>query len=655
MPPGSSGAGPVQLGTGDPMRWQELAEHERDLGFVPRDCVRWLDPPELLRSAARVLVARAFADFGDKRELQGVFPDGLAELGRPPQKQRDQPGDAKAKPDELWIDFVADLGDGFDATYSVACLVAAPTLTIGPGALALPRADLLVLGGDEVYPTASTRDYENRTTGPYRAALPAPGAGEPGGGPSLVALPGNHDWYDGLTAFVRVFTRGRRIGAWQTIQSRSYFAINPVDGWWILGLDSQLSSYIDEPQLDFFRTRVSANLQPGDAVIVCAAEPAWVHTEANPDAFNQLHFFERTVVRNRVDPDSGELTPTGAQVRLWLTGDKHHYCRYEQQAPSPTQEPDPLRTPAQAITCGLGGAFLSSTHDLPDHLSLPPRESRMLDKDPPVEFGLTGSTYPALTASPQLMRRIANPLSPFWAGRRNPRFAATMAVVHLVLVLLLARVISRVFHLAGLMGALADPMPAVAFGCGVLVLAVLVVLGSWLRLDRGRRGSRAAAPRRENPTAGLARRNGPPTTATLVALQFVAAAITLVVLAVAPLPNPTDAWWLALVTAATGLVILVLGLLLATEAFALSALYGRTGHAALWSMSGQAIEDHKGFLRMRLTPTEITIHPVVIDEICHDWSLEPASPQGVRPVPAHGLPGVRLLEEPIVVTKEALR
>ncbi|MFC7614164.1 hypothetical protein ACFQV2_12045 [Actinokineospora soli] len=32
---------------------------------------------------------------------------------------------------------------------------------------------MLVLGGDQVYPGASTRAYEDRTKGPYRAALPA--------------------------------------------------------------------------------------------------------------------------------------------------------------------------------------------------------------------------------------------------------------------------------------------------------------------------------------------------------------------------------------------------------------------------------------------------------------------------------------------------
>ena len=36
----------------------------------------------------------------------------------------------------------------------------------------LPRGDILVFGGDEVYPAASTEGYEDRLEGPWRAALP---------------------------------------------------------------------------------------------------------------------------------------------------------------------------------------------------------------------------------------------------------------------------------------------------------------------------------------------------------------------------------------------------------------------------------------------------------------------------------------------------
>jgi hypothetical protein len=81
------------------------------------------------------------------------------------------------------------------------------------------------MGGDQVYPTPSTEGYEDRLKGPYIAALPCPPHGVPR--PTLYALPGNHDWYDGLTAFLRLFVRVKtdNIGGWRTEQSRSYFAV----------------------------------------------------------------------------------------------------------------------------------------------------------------------------------------------------------------------------------------------------------------------------------------------------------------------------------------------------------------------------------------------------------------------------------------------
>ena len=65
--------------------------------------------------------------------------------------------------------------------------------------------------------------------GPVQGPLHG-GAAVPAGGrarPSLYAVPGNHDWYDGLTAFLRLFARQRdaTIGGWRTRQSRSYFAV----------------------------------------------------------------------------------------------------------------------------------------------------------------------------------------------------------------------------------------------------------------------------------------------------------------------------------------------------------------------------------------------------------------------------------------------
>src|SRR5205814_7197891 len=114
--------------------------------------------------------------------------------------------------------------------YTVAYLVAGRTLDIA--GRTLPRGRLLVMGGNLVFPVASTWQYRERCIGPYRAALPAPSWGEPP--PSLYALPGSRDWSDGLTAFLRTFARsGGAVGGWRTRQSRSYFVVRLTHGWWL--------------------------------------------------------------------------------------------------------------------------------------------------------------------------------------------------------------------------------------------------------------------------------------------------------------------------------------------------------------------------------------------------------------------------------------
>src|SRR5687767_14527252 len=158
------------------------------LGFRPRAAVRWLGPVLLAATGARVALADQFGAYLDKRELQYPFAKRLHD---------------HSEGEDFWFDFVADCGDGFDATYSVAYLLAQPHLDVD--GLRLPRGQALVMGGDQVYPTASAAAYEDRLRGPYRAALPTTAPGEPV--PTLYALPGNHDWYDGLTAFLRVFAR----------------------------------------------------------------------------------------------------------------------------------------------------------------------------------------------------------------------------------------------------------------------------------------------------------------------------------------------------------------------------------------------------------------------------------------------------------------
>lgn len=603
------------------MKRRELLGLESVLGFAPAGMTRWLDPPALARTAMKAGMAKVFADYGDKREVQAVLPSAPAQLASPVN------GD-------VWIDFAADLGDGFDATTTIATLLAAPTLFVDtPGGvdLELPRGDVLVLGGDEVYPAGSARAYENRTIGPYATAFPAEAGAQQ---PTMLAVPGNHDWYDGLTSFLRVFARGARIGGWQTTQTRSYFVVAIAPGWWLVGLDSQLGEYIDEPQLAYFRQHLTAHLRPGDGVIVCTAAPAWVHTATKgPDGFNQLHFFDRTIVRTR--ETAGTAEPTGAAVRLWLTGDQHHYSRYVQLGPD--GEPDEEHG-VQAITCGLGGAYLAETHRLPETLELPPATSRMRSKDVPgMPMRRVGPTYPDTATSRRLYRRVANPFSRWWLGWRNPGLMVGIGWVQFVLAWLLGAVVGLVQTAPDSIGAvLRGPVPTTASALGVVVA---IALGSWLL----------------HWLMSLLFGWGGVVATLAIVFQLVAGCLTLLalvglLLAARSLGMPPLPGIVLLGVAAIGSW--GLGALLGTAMFGFFLLTQPNGTVASWRMSAQAIADHKGFLRMRLQPNgSIQIHAIVIDRICTDWATTTAADGGMRVVPAARITGVRLLDGPITITR----
>ena len=274
--------------------------------------VGWYDPLQLLQTARQTILADIFGGRADFR---------LHEAGRGGELALDY----RERVDEhgaLWIDYVSDMGDGFDSTYSVARAVAAPALTIaagGPGGtpLTLPRGQLLILGGDQVYPTPDDAGYLRRLVDPYEMALPAaPGVPVPADAPHLLALPGNHDWYDGLQSFVKVFCRRTRVGGWVTPQARSYFALQLPHQTWLFGLDTQLNGDLDETQLGFFS---SQKVQAGQRVIFCLPEPQWMM--ANPyDCSARLP--------NNLVRLLDHLALREVEVPLLMAGDLHHYRRH---------------------------------------------------------------------------------------------------------------------------------------------------------------------------------------------------------------------------------------------------------------------------------------------------------------------------------------
>ncbi|MDP8976845.1 MAG: metallophosphoesterase [Actinomycetota bacterium] len=319
--------------------------------------VRWLDPHQLLDTAVRVLLSGLLGTYADPRQLQALTDIEIHD---------------RSQGAELWLDYVADLGDGWDSTYTVARFLASDDLDLGEEGEAghTERGRLLVMGGDQVYPVPKRKEYENRLLGPYRAAMPCSN-GEP---PELFAIPGTHDWYDGLINFEEIFCRRRRIGGWQTQQSRSYFAVKLPHDWWLWGIDIQFGPYLDDEQWKYFSDVAEERLAQGDRIILCLSK----EVAGGGDIFSDrdLGQLERRLIES-----------AGARVMLYLRSGRHHYVRY--------QEED---GPRQHITAGGGGAFLHPTHQLPECLELPGQEGEVTYR--------RVQSYPSPEMSKRLRKRV---------------------------------------------------------------------------------------------------------------------------------------------------------------------------------------------------------------------------------------------------------
>lgn len=302
---------------------------------LPMVC--WFDPRQLVVTGVDVFVSTIFGRHADHRLVEAM---AVQDADHNPVSYRD---DADKKTGEFWIDYAADVGDGWDSTYAVAWWLSRAKLELAdPSGKTHPthRGRVLIFGGDEVYPAASRIGYEERLLLPYRTALPD---AEPR--PDVFAIPGNHDWYDSLVSFSRFFMRRKSFGAWQTRQKRSYFALELPHGWWLLGIDVQLGSDIDVLQLQYFKD-IAKRIEPEHRVILCTADPEWIW-EAMYGKFDEKLYSERTL-------QDFEKAVLGRRADVIIAGDLHHYRRHEQGSDSGRKR--------QKITAGGGGAFLHPTH-----------------------------------------------------------------------------------------------------------------------------------------------------------------------------------------------------------------------------------------------------------------------------------------------------
>lgn len=551
---------------------------EAELGFVRRPMVRWLDPHQLVDTAFRVLLSGIFSAYADHRELQALVTPDVPD---------------RSEDDELWFDYVADLGDGWNSTYTVARLLASERLDVDweGERHATERGRILFMGGDQAYPVPKAAEYENRMLGPYRAALPCARAGTEA--PEIFAIPGSHDWYDGLVNFTSVFCRRRRIGGWQTAQVRSHFAVKLPNKWWVWGIDIQFGSYIDEAQLMYFAGVAEEGLQPGDHIILCMAkevESGRKQEEIHSD--RDVEYLEREIVE-----------PRGARVTLHLKSGKHYYARYVEEDGA-----------GQHITSGGGGAFLHPTHNLPDRMPMEGPEG-------PVPYR-RAATYPSPAASRGLRKRIW--LLPLY----NLPLAGVFGTVQVLLAFMLN------LHLD-------DGHVGLGFGdlrralwesptAFLLILLMIVSLAGMVRFAHDATGVGRFLLGLVHSALQLAS----------VAAVLIAASRLSTIAGLHGVPSVVVFLALIWLLGGIGGTVGMSGYLWATNCLGF---HGNEGYAPLHH------QDLKHFLRLHIgRDGALTVYPIAVDRVGRQWHLTPDAPAH-EPwlAPSGPEPETRLIEAPV--------
>ncbi|MGW6472493.1 metallophosphoesterase family protein [Streptomyces nigra] len=312
--------------------------------------ISWLDP-RMLWAARNGVLASLFGD--PTGRTRGRWVAQRTAAGAPADKviRRDDP-------DRFSFLVIGDTGEGDDPQYAVV-----------PGLLKEGRdTRFAILASDVIYPVGGADDYGPKFFRPYQDYR-AP----------IYAIPGNHDWYEDLTAFMRVFCDdapplppepaprplsrarlrsllwhrpregdGQRLDEARKLRSAPdqlasqpgpYWAIDagPVR---IVGIDTGLLGTLDAEQGAWLR-EVSKDPRPK---ILITGSPLYVDGEHHPCAIEGGGTVD-DIVR---DPAHRYVAAIG--------GDIHNYQRY------PVRVGD--RT-IQYVVAGGGGAFMHATHTIP--------------------------------------------------------------------------------------------------------------------------------------------------------------------------------------------------------------------------------------------------------------------------------------------------
>ncbi|WP_282703459.1 metallophosphoesterase [Streptomyces sp. CC219B] len=312
--------------------------------------ISWLDP-RMLWAARNGVLASWFGDPTGRTRSRWVAQRAAA--GAPADKVI-----RRAEADRFSFLVIGDTGEGDEPQYAVV-----------PGLLKAGRdTSFAVLASDVIYPVGSADDYDGKFFRPYRDYR-AP----------IYAIPGNHDWYEDLGAFMRVFcgdapplppeakprpltrawlrsllwhrprdgdggrlAEARRLRsepAQQAVQPGPYWAVDagPVR---IVAIDTGLLGTLDAEQGAWLR-EVSRDPRPK---ILITGSPLYVDGEYRPCSIEGGGTVD-DLVR---DPAHRYVAAIG--------GDIHNYQRYPVRVDGRT---------IQYVVCGGGGAFMHATHTIP--------------------------------------------------------------------------------------------------------------------------------------------------------------------------------------------------------------------------------------------------------------------------------------------------
>jgi hypothetical protein len=270
------------------------------------------------------------------------------------------------EPQDVSFLLIGDPGEGDHSQYAVAEAL-------------LARADgtnFLLIASDVVYPAGELGDYERKFTIPYDRYKPP-----------IVAVPGNHDWYDSLQGFMFNFCReeppppparlglarrlnprralGRKLwwdvpapppGDLRAQRERRRSASPPQPGPYfcidtkhlrIVAIDTGITNELDHEQAEWLR--LVSSERHDTAKILVTGKPLYADGKPTPTTIEKHRPWERQKTILPVVEDSAH------NYVAVFGGDIHNYQRYPRRHGKRT---------INYVVCGGSGAFMHATHKI---------------------------------------------------------------------------------------------------------------------------------------------------------------------------------------------------------------------------------------------------------------------------------------------------